>query len=146
MLGRFCQAALEIALWIWSCQINRCLLQEEDRVKAETDSFKAPLDHITLELHNLLYERNYYMKAINTCKDFKSRYPDIQLVSEEEFFKDAPVELKRDSLLREDGHKLMLQRLHFELHQVNPFTLLGKSMLGCMHFQLEIVVEEQLLG
>ncbi|CAM6091968.1 unnamed protein product [Calypogeia fissa] len=98
-------------------QVNRLILQEEDRVKSETESAKLPVDHTTLQLHNLLYEKNYYLKAIKACKDFKSKYPDIDLVSEEEFFRDASEELKADPTLREDPHKLNLQRLNFELHQ-----------------------------
>ncbi|KAL2608415.1 hypothetical protein R1flu_026988 [Riccia fluitans] len=98
-------------------QVNRMILQEEDRVKAETDSAKLPVDHTSLQLHNLLYEKNYYLKAIKACKDFKSKYPDIELVPEGEFFRDAPDALKADPILKDDPHKLMLQRLNFELHQ-----------------------------
>lgn len=96
---------------------NREILQEEDKIKLETESAKAPIDHTTLQLHNLLYEKNHYVKAIKTCKDFRSKYSDIELVSEEAFFQDAPPELQSDSALRDDPHKLMIQRLKFELHQ-----------------------------
>jgi THO complex subunit 5 len=99
-------------------QENREILQEEDRIKLETEAAKAPIDHTTLQLHNLLYEKNYYVKAIKACKDFKSKYPDIDLVPEEEFFRDAPQDLQSDPALHDDPHKLMLQRLNFELHQV----------------------------
>lgn len=87
-------------------------------MKSETDSAKLPVDHTTLQLHNLLYEKNYYLKAIKACKDFKSKYPDIDLVPEEDFFRDASDELKSDPSLKDDAHKLNLQRLNFELHQV----------------------------
>lgn len=65
---------------------NREILQEEDKIKLETEAAKAPIDQITLQLHNLLYEKNHYVKAIKTCKDFRSKYPDIDLVPEETFF------------------------------------------------------------
>lgn len=110
-------------------QVNRLILQEEDRVKAETDSAKLPVDHTSLQLHNLLYEKNYYLKAIKACKDFKSKYPDIELVSEEDFFRDAPDELKANPRLKEDPHKLMLQRLNFELHQVLAFFKAGSVIM-----------------
>lgn len=99
-------------------QENREILQEEDKIKLETEAAKAPIDHITLQLHNLLYEKNHYVKAIKTCKDFRSKYSDIDLVSEEAFFQDSPQELQSDPALRDDPHKLMIQRLKFELHQV----------------------------
>ncbi|MCO5580345.1 hypothetical protein L7F22_034211 [Adiantum nelumboides] len=102
-------------------QINRVILQDEDRVKQETEAAKLPVDYTTLQLNNLLYEKNHYLKAISACKDFKSRYPDIELVPAEEFYRDAPTELKKDPPLREDPHKEMLERLNFELYQVTTF-------------------------
>lgn len=98
-------------------QINRIILQEEDRTKQETEAAKLPVDHTTLQLNNLLYEKNHYLKAINACKDFKSKYPDIELVPEENFFRDAPQEFKDDPSLKDDPHKRMLERLNFELYQ-----------------------------
>jgi hypothetical protein len=63
---------------------------EEDRVKGETEAAKAPVDSTTLRLHNLLYEKNHYVKAIRSCLDFQTRHPGIQLVPEEEFRRAAP--------------------------------------------------------
>lgn len=91
---------------------------EEDRVKAETESAKVPVDFTTLQLHNLMYEKNHYMKAIKACKDFKSKYPDIELVPEEEFFASASEDIKGKALAMDPEHDLMLKRLTFELFQV----------------------------
>lgn len=98
--------------------MNRAILLEEDRVKAETEKAKAPVDFTTLQLHNLMYEKTHYMKAIKACRDFKSKYPDIELVPEEEFFSSAPEEIKGNTLSKDSSHDLMLKRLHFELYQV----------------------------
>ncbi|KAL5558841.1 hypothetical protein UlMin_035052 [Ulmus minor] len=98
-------------------QANRSILLEEDRVKAETERAKAPVDFTTLQLHNLMYEKSHYVKAIKACKDFKSKYPDIELVPEEEFFRDAPEEIKNSVLSNDTAHNLMLKRLDFELLQ-----------------------------
>ncbi|KAM1289441.1 hypothetical protein ACFX13_017073 [Malus domestica] len=98
-------------------QANRSILLEEDRVKAGTESAKAPVDLTTLQLHNLMYEKSHYVKAIKACKDFKSKYPDIELVPEEEFFRDAPADIKEPTLSNDAGHDIMLKRLNFELHQ-----------------------------
>ncbi|MED6199102.1 THO complex subunit 5B [Stylosanthes scabra] len=60
-----------------------------------------------LHLYNLMYEKSYYVKAIKACKDFKSKYPDIDLVPQEQFFRDAPKDIK-DSILSNDvAHNLM---------------------------------------
>ena len=89
-------------------------------MKAETESAKAPVDFTTLQLHNLMYEKNHYMKAIKACKDFKSKYPDIDLVPEEEFFASAPEDIKGKAMANDPAHDLMLKRLTFELFQVLP--------------------------
>ena len=87
-------------------------------MKAETERAKAPVDFTTLQLHNLMYEKNHYVKAIKACKDFKSKYPDIELVPEEEFFRDAPEDIKGTEMSNDSAHNLMLKRLNFELYQV----------------------------
>ena len=120
---------------VYLLQENREILQEEDKIKLETEAAKAPIDHTTLQLHNLLYEKNHYVKAIKTCKDFKSKYPDIDLVSEEAFFQNAPQELQSDPELRNDPHKLMIQRLKYELHQVRAI----ETFLSFRMEQLECV-------
>lgn len=98
--------------------MNRTLLVEEDRVKAETERAKAPVDSTTLQLHNLMYEKGHYVKAIKACKDFRSKYPDIDLVPEEEFHRDAPEKIKGSKLSNDISHDFMLKRLNYELHQV----------------------------
>ncbi|KZV54577.1 THO complex subunit 5 [Dorcoceras hygrometricum] len=98
-------------------QANRSILLEEDRVKTETERAKTPVDFTTLQLHNLMYEKNHYVKAIKACKDFKTKYPDIDLVPEEEFFSDASEEIKRPVLSTDSNHDLMLKRLNYEQFQ-----------------------------
>lgn len=66
-----------------------------------------------------MYEKSHYGKAIKACKDFKSKYPDIELVPEEEFHRDAPEHIKGPVLSQDTSHNLMLKRLNFELHQVS---------------------------
>lgn len=92
---------------------------EEDRVKAETERAKAPVDLTTLQLHNLMYEKNHYVKAIKGCKDFKTKFPDIELVAEEEFFEGAPEDIKSSTLSTDSTHDLMLKRLNYELFQAS---------------------------
>ncbi|GJY22732.1 reverse transcriptase domain-containing protein [Tanacetum coccineum] len=107
---------------------NRSILLEEDLVKSETEHAKAPVDFTTLQLHNLMYEKNHYVKAIKACKDFKSKYPDIELVPEKEFFKDAPEHIKTSVQSKDSAHNLMLQRLNFELYQRKELSKLHEKM------------------
>ncbi|KAG8632624.1 THO complex subunit 5B isoform X2 [Manihot esculenta] len=109
-------------------QANRSILLEEDRVKAETERAKAPVDFTTLQLHNLMYEKSHYVKAIKACKDFKSKFPDIELVPEEEFFRDAPENIKGPVLSDDTSHNLMLKRLNYELHQRKELCKLHEKL------------------
>ncbi|KAK1315124.1 hypothetical protein QJS10_CPA06g02389 [Acorus calamus] len=115
-------------LFVTLRRVNRLVLLEEDRVKAETERAKAPVDMTTLQLHNLIYEKNHYVKAIKACKDFKSRYPEIELVPEEEFLRDAPEGIKTGVLSEDGGHDLMLKRLNFELHQRKELCKLHEKL------------------
>lgn len=125
-------------------------------MRAETESAKAPVDFATLQLHNLMYEKNHYLKAIKACNDFKTKYPDIDLVPEEEFFGSAPEEIKGKVLASDAAHDLMLKRLNFELLQVcfASCTILcacahggedgffrGKVWVGMFHFYLSLLYE-----
>lgn len=109
-------------------QANRSILLEEDRIKAETERAKTPVDFTTLQLHNLLYERNHYVKAIQACTDFKSKHPDIELVPEEEFFSSAPKEITETRVSHDRAHDLMLKRLNFELYQRKELCKLHEKL------------------
>ncbi|CAI5948375.1 unnamed protein product [Closterium sp. NIES-64] len=60
---------------------------------------------------------NHHARSIAAYRDFVSRHPDIELVSAHDFFMDAPESLKSEPGLEKDPHRLMLQRLNYELHQ-----------------------------
>jgi THO complex subunit 5 len=111
-------------------QANRSILIEEEKVRTETEIAKSPVDFTTLELHNLMYEKSHYLKANKASRDFKSRYPNIDLISEQDFFSDAPEAIKSQTLSNDSSHDLMLKRLNFELHQVN-FISKFMSLRSC---------------
>lgn len=99
-------------------QANRLILTEEEKLKAETELSKSPMDFTTLQLHNLMYEKSHYLKAMKSSKDFKSKYQNIDLISEQDFFNEAPEAIKSQTLSNDSSHDLMLKRLNFELDQV----------------------------
>ncbi|KAF2947126.1 THO complex subunit 5A [Oryza sativa Japonica Group] len=109
-------------------QANREILMEEDRVKAETEAAKAPVDSTTLQLHNLLYEKNHYVKAIRACLDFQTKYPGIELVPTEEFHRAAPADIRDKTLAADASHDLMLKRLNFELVQRKELCKLHEKL------------------
>ncbi|XP_044474652.1 THO complex subunit 5B-like isoform X2 [Mangifera indica] len=75
-----------------------------------------------------MYEKSHYVKAIKACKDFKSKYPDIELVPEEEFYRDAPEKIKSSKLSNDSSHDLMLKRLNYELHQRKELCKLHEKL------------------
>ncbi|KAK4383439.1 THO complex subunitB [Sesamum angolense] len=109
-------------------QVNRSILLEEDRGKAETERAKAPVELTTLQLHNLIYEKNHYVKALKACKEFRTRYPSIELIAEEEFIRDAPEDIKRSILSTDREHDLMLKRLNYELFQRKELCKLREKL------------------
>ncbi|XP_073024071.1 THO complex subunit 5B-like isoform X1 [Primulina eburnea] len=64
-----------------------------------------------------MYEKNHYVKAIKACKYFRTKYPDIDLGPEEEFFSNATEEIKSPVLSTDSNHDLILKRLNYEQFQ-----------------------------
>ncbi|KAK4434424.1 THO complex subunitB [Sesamum alatum] len=109
-------------------QVNRSILLEEDGVKAETEHAKVPVELTRLQLHSLMYEKNHYAKAIKACKEFRTKYPGIELVPEEEFIRNAPEDIKSSILSTDRTHDLMLKRLNYELNQRKELCKLREKL------------------
>ncbi|GJM86960.1 hypothetical protein PR202_ga02865 [Eleusine coracana subsp. coracana] len=124
-------------------QLNREILMEEDKVKGETEAAKAPVDSTTLQLHNLLYEKNHYVKAIRACQDFQTKYPGIDLVPEEEFHRAAPADIREKTLAADAAHDLMLKRLNFELVQRKEMCKLHEKLEQQRSSLLETIADQK---
>jgi len=83
--------------------------------KGETQSKKQTVDATNLQLNNLNYEKNHYVKQIRNCRDLKLTYDKLDLHTVDSFLKAAPAELT--SVDQSDAHQLMLNRLAFELEE-----------------------------
>jgi THO complex subunit 5 len=95
---------------------SRAVLHHIEQTKVTTGSERASYDANSLQLHNLLYEKNHYQRQIAKCEDFRSKHVDIELVPEQVFLEAAPPDLRR--MGEEVGaHQRMLDRLEFELHE-----------------------------
>uniref|UniRef100_A0A3B5MGE4 THO complex 5 n=1 Tax=Xiphophorus couchianus TaxID=32473 RepID=A0A3B5MGE4_9TELE len=98
-------------------KLNRLAHMRLKRGRDQTHEAKQKVDVLHLQLQNLLYEVMHLQKEISKCLEFKSKHEEIDLVSEEEFFQDAPPEISRPSLTKNDPHQLTLARLDWELEQ-----------------------------
>uniref|UniRef100_A0A8C3SPK7 THO complex 5 n=2 Tax=Chelydra serpentina TaxID=8475 RepID=A0A8C3SPK7_CHESE len=77
----------------------------------------SPLDAYHLQLQNLLYEVMHLQKEITKCLEFKSKHEEIDLVSVDEFYKEAPSEISKPDITLNEPHQQTLARLDWELEQ-----------------------------
>nr|CAB3266948.1 THO complex subunit 5 homolog [Phallusia mammillata] len=98
-------------------QLNRSAQIQCKSVKDKTLETKQKLDGYNLQLENLQYEISHLHKEITKCMEFRSRHEDIELVSENNFYKDAPADISRPDVTKHDEHIRTLARLDWELEQ-----------------------------
>ncbi|XP_034547526.1 THO complex subunit 5 homolog [Notolabrus celidotus] len=98
-------------------KLNRLAHMRLKRGRDQTHEAKQRVDVLHLQLQNLLYEVMHLQKEISKCLEFKSKHEEIDLVSEKEFYQEAPEEISRPPLTKNDPHQLTLARLDWELEQ-----------------------------
>uniref|UniRef100_A0A2K6URM9 THO complex 5 n=1 Tax=Saimiri boliviensis boliviensis TaxID=39432 RepID=A0A2K6URM9_SAIBB len=114
-------------LYKYTCQELQRLMAEiqdlksrggKDVVRNGTSARRfARLDAYHLQLQNLLYEVMHLQKEITKCLEFKSKHEEIDLVSLEEFYKEAPPDISKAEVTMGDPHQQTLARLDWELEQ-----------------------------
>eukprot|EP01124_Arcella_intermedia_P017558 TRINITY_DN24326_c0_g1_i1.p1 TRINITY_DN24326_c0_g1~~TRINITY_DN24326_c0_g1_i1.p1 ORF type:complete len:637 (-),score=160.53 TRINITY_DN24326_c0_g1_i1:55-1797(-) len=93
---------------------NRAVHETTANAIEKTKKGREKLNRLNLDLLNLQYEKNHYLREIKSCKSFPSVIETIGLISQEEFFETAG----KDSLSPDsDPHQIMLKRLEYELKQ-----------------------------
>ncbi|CAL9708300.1 unnamed protein product [Knipowitschia caucasica] len=98
-------------------KLNRLAHMRLKRGRDQTHEAKQKVDVLHLQLQNLLYEVMHLQKEISKCLEFKSKHEEIDLVPEDVFYKEAPSDISRPSLTKNDEHQLTLARLDWELEQ-----------------------------
>ncbi|XP_061117754.1 THO complex subunit 5 homolog isoform X2 [Conger conger] len=98
-------------------KLNRLAHMRLKKGRDQTHEAKQRVDALHLQLQNLLYEVMHLQKEISKCLEFKSKHEEIELVSEDEFFQEAPPDISRPQLTKDDPHQLTLARLDWELEQ-----------------------------
>lgn len=96
-------------------KLNRVSHLRVNKVRNKTLEEKSKLDEHHLELQNLLYEISHIKKEINKCLEFRSLDEDINLVSIDEFYHNAPANVSNPEVTNSNEHKLKLARLDWEL-------------------------------
>ncbi|KAG8455654.1 hypothetical protein GDO86_001733 [Hymenochirus boettgeri] len=98
-------------------KLNRLAHIRLKKARDQTHEAKLKVDAYHLQLQNLLYEVMHLQKEITKCLEFKSKHEEIDLVSIEEFYRDAPATVSKQDITSVDPHKQTLARLDWELEQ-----------------------------
>ncbi|WIA38614.1 hypothetical protein OEZ86_001924 [Tetradesmus obliquus] len=86
-------------------------------MRAKASGQREDLDQATLQLHNLVYEQQYYDKEISSKRTFQPSVPDDKLccISSQDFLQ---VQQQQQPQQQQQGpHELELARLNYELGQ-----------------------------
>ncbi|CAO3686021.1 unnamed protein product [Umbelopsis vinacea] len=92
-----------------------------------------------LGLQNIAYEKRHLEEEIVKCRQFRSIYQDIELISEEDFLATASPELTQET----DPHARMINRLKFE-HQER--LRLKKVLEDLNQERLQLIKEHRMEG
>uniref|UniRef100_A0A8C8RFF4 THO complex 5 n=1 Tax=Pelusios castaneus TaxID=367368 RepID=A0A8C8RFF4_9SAUR len=98
-------------------KLNRLAHIRLKKGRDQTHEAKQKVDAYHLQLQNLLYEVMHLQKEITKCLEFKSKHEEIDLVSVEEFYKEAPPEISKPDITLNEPHQQTLARLDWELEQ-----------------------------
>ncbi|XP_017692937.1 PREDICTED: THO complex subunit 5 homolog [Lepidothrix coronata] len=98
-------------------KLNRLAHIRLKKGRDQTHEAKQKVDAYHLQLQNLLYEVMHLQKEITKCLEFKSKHEEIELVSLEEFYREAPPEISRPAITLAEPHQQTLARLDWELEQ-----------------------------
>lgn len=94
----------------------------------KTVDARASVDGVTLQLQNLLYEVAHLKKEARRCLEFHSADQEIDLVSLQQFYQEAPESVSRPTETVEDEHQQRLARLQWELEQRRGQTELFEKL------------------
>lgn len=109
-------------------KLNRVSHLRINKARLKSNEEKNKVDEHHLELQNLLYEISHIQKEVNKCLEFRSLDEDINLVSVDEFYKHAPIEISKPEVTSKDAHKLKLARLDWELNERKVMKAKIKSL------------------
>uniref|UniRef100_A0A8I6AF30 THO complex subunit 5 n=1 Tax=Rattus norvegicus TaxID=10116 RepID=A0A8I6AF30_RAT len=98
-------------------KLNRLAHIRLKKGRDQTHEAKQKVDAYHLQLQNLLYEVMHLQKEITKCLEFKSKHEEIDLVSLEEFYSEAPPNISKAEITMGDPHQQTLARLDWELEQ-----------------------------
>ena len=95
-------------------KLNRLDKIRTKKIRENTNASKQRVDAFHLQLQNLRYEVMHLQKEVAKCLQFRSRDQDMDLVTLEEFYENAPVEISKKDKTEKNEHEQRLARLEYE--------------------------------
>lgn len=102
-----------LMLFTFLRNLSRRMRSQREEQKKQIGQMQGRLEKTTLKVKNSAYETAMLKKAIHLEADFESAHNDVDIISVEEFKKNAPAHFKKWS----DDHDLTIKRLTFELQE-----------------------------
>jgi len=102
-------------LFVKMKKLNRMEKLRLRTARENTNSSKQKVDAFNLQLQNLRYEVLHLKKEVSRCINFWSADEDVDLVDINTFYADAPKDVSKSEITRENPHQLRLARLVWEL-------------------------------
>ncbi|XP_066459899.1 THO complex subunit 5 homolog isoform X1 [Eleutherodactylus coqui] len=128
-------------------KLNRLAHIRLKKARDQTHEAKQKVDAYHLQLQNLLYEVMHLQKEITKCLEFKSKHEEIELVSVDEFYQEAPPGISKSEITSNDPHQQTLARLDWELEQRKRLAEKYKESLASKEKILkEIEVKKEYLN
>jgi THO complex subunit 5 len=113
-------------------------------IKEESASQRNKLDHDSLQLHNLVYEQQYYDKEIAASRAFKSAYSNDQIGCYADY--DPQQQSESDVLLTELQQRQALQQQLQKLQQQKEKLLQERDRVSTSYADLKQQVEQHHTG
>ncbi|KAF8792705.1 THO complex subunit 5 like protein [Argiope bruennichi] len=103
-------------------KLNRLDKHQWKKSRDAVNERKQKVDALHLHYQNLLYEVTHLQKEVTKCLEFRSLDEEIELVTVEEFYRDAPDAISKPDITMLDPHELRLARLFWESEQRKRFA------------------------
>jgi len=102
-------------LFIKMKKLNRLEKLRLRTARENTAAAKQKVDQFNLQLQNLRYEVLHLKKEVNRCINFWSADEDVNLIPVNDFYAEAPKDVSKPDVTKDDPHQLKLARLVWEL-------------------------------
>ncbi|VDK72376.1 unnamed protein product [Litomosoides sigmodontis] len=106
-----------LSLFISLRRLNRLAQYQNRQIRDRVSRERAVVEERFLQLQNVRSEIEHLQKEIDRCYDFRSADEDIEMVSLEEFYANAPACISQEEITRNDRHRQHLARLSWEMEE-----------------------------